>query len=65
MKIELLKENYLIPVIITRENSKNVLSRAKKLKNRYNLEYKNIAYIGDDINDLPVIKKSRTKFCSK
>jgi len=29
---------------------------------KYNLEYKNIAYIGDDINDLPVLKKVGLSF---
>lgn len=81
MGIELLKENNIIPVIITRENSEIVLRRAEKLKieevyigikdklkiieklkKKYNLEYENMAYIGDDLNDLPVIKKVGLSF---
>jgi len=81
MGIELLRENNIIPVIITKEDSKIVLRRAEKLKikevyigvkdklkileklkMKYNLEYKNIAYIGDDINDLPVLKKVGLSF---
>jgi len=81
MGIELLRENNIIPVIITKENSKIVLRRAEKLKikevyigvknklniieklkEKYNLKYENIAYIGDDINDLPVLKKVGLSF---
>jgi len=81
MGIELLRKNKIIPVIITKEDSKIVLKRAEKLKikevyigvkdklkileklkMKYNLEYKNIAYIGDDINDLPVLKKVGLSF---
>ncbi len=84
MGIELLKENNIIPVIITRENSEIVLRRAeklkikevyigikdkiniiKKLKEKYNIEYENIAYIGDDVNDLPVLRKVGLSFAPK
>ena len=33
-----------------------------KLKEKYKLEYDNIAYIGDDINDLPVLRKIGLSF---
>ena len=81
MGIELLRKNNIIPVIITKEDSKIVLRRAEKLKikevyigiknklkiiekltRKYNLEFENIAYIGDDINDLPVLKKVGLSF---
>jgi YrbI family 3-deoxy-D-manno-octulosonate 8-phosphate phosphatase len=76
MGIELLRKNKIIPVIITKENSKIVIKRADKLKveevyigvedklkvieelaKRYNIDFDEIAYIGDDINDLPVLEK--------
>jgi len=76
MGVELLR-NYKIPVvIITRENSKIVLSRAKKLLiketfigikkkelllpkicKKYQIKKNNVAYIGDDINDLEILKQ--------
>jgi len=76
MAIELLR-NYKIPVIfITKEKSKIVLSRAKKLRiqdifigikkkesllteicKKYNVEKNNLVYIGDDINDLNIMKQ--------
>lgn len=84
MGIELLRKNNIIPVIITKEDSKIVLRRAEKLKikevyigikdklniieklkEKYNLEFENITYIGDDINDLPVLKKVGVSFAPK
>lgn len=81
MGIEILQKNNIIPVIITKEDSKIVLKRAEKLKikevyigikdklkiiekliRKYNLKFENIAYIGDDINDLPVLKKVGLSF---
>lgn len=81
MGIELLRKKGIIPVIITKENSKIVLARAKKLKikevyigvkdkvkivekflKKYNLNWDEVAYIGDDINDLPVLKKAGLSF---
>ncbi len=76
MGVELLR-NYKIPVvIITRENSKIALSRAKKLLikeifigikkkelllpkicKKYQIKKNNVAYIGDDINDLEILKQ--------
>ena len=81
MGIELLRKNNIIPVIITKEDSKIVLRRAEKLKikevyigvedklkvieeltKKYKINFDNIAYIGDDINDLPVLKKVGLSF---
>jgi len=75
--INLLKHNDIIPVILTGENSRIVLSRAKKLKVKevhvnvkdklkkvsdIAFNYKvwldvNVAYIGDDLSDIEVMKK--------
>ncbi|HAJ34024.1 MAG TPA: acylneuraminate cytidylyltransferase [Candidatus Atribacteria bacterium] len=41
---------------------KDKLNIIEKLKEKYNLEYENIAYIGDDVNDLPVLKKVGLSF---
>ncbi len=38
-------------------NEKDKLSRIKYLLEKYNLQMENIAYIGDDLNDLSVLKK--------
>ena len=76
MGIEILRKNGIIPVLITKENSKIVLQRAKKLKvkevyisiedkvkilkkiiEKYKLRWNEVAYMGDDINDLPVLEK--------
>jgi len=38
-------------------NEKNKLSRIKYLLAKYNLQIENIAYIGDDLNDLAVLKQ--------
>jgi len=74
--ISLLKHNDIIPVILTGENSRIVLSRAKKLnvkevhvnvKDKLKkvsdiaFNYKvwldvNVAYIGDDVSDIEVMK---------
>ena len=76
MGVALLR-NFRIPVvIITGENSKIAISRAKKLLikdifigikqkelllskicKKYKVEKNNIAYIGDDINDLAILKQ--------
>ena len=80
--MSLLKHNDVIPVILTSENSKIVLSRAKKLnvkevhvnvKDKLKkvsdiaFSYKawldtNVAYIGDDLSDIDVIKKVALSF---
>ena len=39
-------------------NEKNKLNRIKYLAEKYNLKQKNIAYIGDDINDLEALQFS-------
>jgi len=36
---------------------KNKLSKLDELAGKYNLSYDEIAYMGDDINDLPIINK--------
>ena len=38
-------------------NEKDKLSRIKYLLEKYDLQMKNIAYIGDDLNDLSVLKE--------
>lgn len=82
MGIQLLKENGIKIAIITKENTKLVDRRAKKLKvddifqgienklivleelkKKYNLDYSNIAYIGDDINDIPILEKVGISIC--
>ena len=74
MAIELLREKNIPVIFITREKSKHVIQRAKKLsvpevfvgiKNKitllskicqkYNVKKNEIAYIGDDLNDLQII----------
>ena len=81
MGIELLRENGIIPVIITQEESQIVLKRAKKLKveevyigikdklqiieklaQKYDLRLDELAYIGDDINDLAALKEVGLSF---
>ena len=76
MGVELLRNHKIPVVIITRENSKIVLSRAKKLLikeafigikrkelllpkicKKYQIKKNNVAYIGDDINDLEILKQ--------
>lgn len=79
--IELLRRNGVIPVIITQEESKIVLRRARKLKveevyigvkdklrvikelaQKYSLSLDEIAYIGDDINDLALLREVGLSF---
>ena len=81
MGIVLLRENGIIPVIITQEDSKIVLKRAEKLKveevyvgimdklqvirelaHKYNLSPNEMAYIGDDLNDLAALKEVGLSF---
>ena len=76
MGVELLRNNKIPVIIMTRENSKIVISRAKKLLiddvnigikkkemllpkicKKYQINKENIAYIGDDINDLEILKQ--------
>mgnify|MGYP001467437500 FL=1 len=75
MAVQMLREKGLETVIITSENSKIVLERAKKLKienivlNEKNklkklkeicaskkISLKEVAYIGDDLNDIEVLE---------
>jgi 3-deoxy-D-manno-octulosonate 8-phosphate phosphatase (KDO 8-P phosphatase) len=75
MGFELLRLNNIIPVIITKENSKIVISRAAKVRvdevhigitdkrskgleimKKYDIEPGNVAFIGDDINDIPLLE---------
>jgi len=76
MAVELLSKNGIKTVFMTKENSKIVLKRAKKVKataayvgvkkkelelpricKRFQITTKNIAYIGDDIIDLEIMKR--------
>ena len=76
MGIEILRNNNIPVIIMTREKSKIVISRAKKLLisdvnvgikkketllpkicKKYQINKENIAYIGDDINDLEILKQ--------
>lgn len=76
MGLERLQKTGIRAAIITKENSKIVLERAKKLKikdvfigvedklsevrnlaAKYNIELADVCYIGDDINDIEVLKK--------
>ncbi|WP_428326241.1 KdsC family phosphatase [Nitrosopumilus sp.] len=76
MAVELLRYHNIPVIFITKEKSKIVLSRGKKLKindvyigitkkesllpkicKKYDLKKNNLAYIGDDINDLQIMKQ--------
>tara|TARA_B110000467_G_C18318486_1_gene483342 strand:- start:1779 stop:2282 length:504 start_codon:yes stop_codon:yes gene_type:complete len=76
MGVEILRNNNIPVIIMTRENSKIVISRAKKLLitdvnvgikkkemllpkicKKYQINKENIAYIGDDINDLEILRE--------
>ncbi len=76
MAVELLRNEKIPVILITREKSKIVLSRAKKLLikeifvgikkkelllpkicKKYKIKKDNIAYIGDDVNDLNIMKE--------
>jgi len=76
MGVESLQKKEIPVILMTKENSKIVLQRAKKLKinksyigiekkedklpeicKKFKVEPENIAYIGDDINDLEIMKK--------
>lgn len=82
MGIQLLRENGIKVVIITKEKTEIVERRAKKLDvddlfqgienklfavdcliKKYNLNYSEIAYIGDDINDISVLEKVGFPIC--
>jgi len=76
MAVELLQKNKIPVILMTKENSKIVLQRAKKIRikklyigiinkeeklpeicKKFKVSLKDIAYIGDDINDLEIMKK--------
>lgn len=76
MAVELLRNVGIEVIFITREKSKIVLARAKKLKlkgvfigiknkeslipeicKKYKIEKHNLAYIGDDVNDLLIMQQ--------
>ena len=76
MGVELLRENKIPVILISKEKSKIVIQRAKKLQiqetflgikekelllpkicMKYSTKETEIAYIGDDINDLKIMKK--------
>ena len=82
MGIEILVNNGIVPVILTKENSDIVLKRADKLKikevhigvvdklekakeiiKKYNVDFGEVIYIGDDINDIPLLKKVGYSCC--
>ena len=82
MGVELLRNHKIPVVIITGENSKIVVKRAKKLLikdvfigikkkelllskicKKYDINKNNIAYIGDDINDLEILKQIGFSAC--
>ncbi|MCZ7399977.1 MAG: HAD hydrolase family protein [Candidatus Methanoperedens sp.] len=82
MGIQLLRERGIKVAFVTKENTKIVERRAKKLnvdelfqgvenkltvleelKDKYGLVYSEIAYIGDDVNDIPVLKMVGVSFC--
>jgi YrbI family 3-deoxy-D-manno-octulosonate 8-phosphate phosphatase len=75
MGFELLELNNIITVILTKEPSKIVVTRAKKIRvnethvgvenklakgleiiNKYKISPGNVAFIGDDINDIPLLE---------
>jgi len=76
MAVELLQKNKIPVILMTKEKSKIVLQRAKKIRvkksyigiankeeklpeicKKFKVSLKGIAYIGDDINDLEIMKK--------
>ena len=76
MAVELLREREISVIFITRENSKIVLNRTKKLKiketflgikkkelllpkicKKFKIKEEEVAYNGDDVNDLNILKK--------
>lgn len=82
MAIQLLREHGIKTAIITKENTKIVERRAKKLnidylfqgiadklvileyiRKEHGFDYSEVAYIGDDINDMSILKKVGFSFC--
>lgn len=82
MGVELLRRNGIKTILITKENSKIVIKRGKKInavdvlvnvKNKefelerickkFSIKKENIAFIGDDINDLEIMKNVGVSTC--
>ncbi len=82
MAFKILKDRNIKIGIITGENSKIVVNRAKKLKmdfvfinvkdkilvvdellKKLKIDYQDVGYVGDDINDLEVLKKVGFSAC--
>ncbi len=82
MAVELLRKNNIPVIFITKEKSKIVLSRAKKLQikdvfigiekkellltkicKKYYSNKNNLAYVGDDLNDLNIMKQVGFSAC--
>lgn len=82
MGIEILVNNGIVPVILTKENSDIVIRRAEKLKikevhigvedklekakeiiKKYDVGFGEVVFIGDDINDIQVLKKVGFSCC--
>ena len=82
MGVEILKNNGIKTVFLTRENSKIVRLRGKKVKadgiyinisfkerellkicKKFNVSPNEVAYIGDDINDITIISKVGLSAC--
>ena len=82
MGVEILKNNGIKTVFLTRENSKIVRLRGKKVKadgiyinisfkerellkicKKFNVSSNEVAYIGDDINDITIISKVGLSAC--
>ena len=82
MGIEILVNNGIVPVILTKEKSDIVLKRAEKLKikevhidvknklekaeeiiKKYNVGFGAVVFIGDDINDIQLLKKVGFSCC--
>ena len=82
MAVELLLEREIPVILITKENSSIVKSRAKKIRitklysgikfkekklkeicDKFSVTPKEIAYIGDDVNDINIMKMVGHSFC--
>jgi len=82
MAVEILRENKIKTVFLTKENSKIVKLRGKKVKadgvytnilhkekelvkicSKFNVKPSEIAYIGDDINDIKIMNKIGFSAC--
>ena len=50
-------------IIDVYQGNNDKLNALEELKKKYNLKYSEIAYVGDDIIDIPVLKKVGFSFC--